>query len=180
MTVRMQITATVLVLLLLGAVDFVVRVYVPRSTAERDLQMDTSLPPNETLSLAEAQQRLQSWLPDQTETAAARPGPDGGEQGAATALDASPDRAELAGRLFVLRGIFDTEGGDPFAVLEVAPVAGGSVDRHDAIAGDEIDGVRINLIDGRRVELSDGGKTIQLSLFLDPGFESVTTDEPND
>lgn len=178
MTVRTQVIATITVLVLVGAVDFVARVHVPRSTAERDLQVDRSLAPDETLSLAEARQRLQSWLPDQAATTNANTAGNG--QQAVIDAAALPDRGVLAGRLFVLRGIFDTEDGDPFAVIEVAAEDGAAIERHDVLAGDEIDGVRVDRIDGRRVALSDGDKTIRLALFLDPGFESVTADEPND
>ena len=42
MTSRNQVTAVVLVLVLVGVLDFVTRVYVPRSAAGRDVQFEVA------------------------------------------------------------------------------------------------------------------------------------------
>lgn len=178
MTARNQVVAVVLVLGLAGLVDFVTRVYVPRAETERGLEPDVAIPPTETRSLAEARQRLQSWLPEQrTAATEGQAGTPVGETGETNSNIELPDRGKLGGRLYVLRGIFETEGGPPFAVLEVTPESGGQVERHDVLAGDDIGGVHVDLIDGRRIVLSKEGELIQLTLFLAPGAETVAADE---
>ena len=175
MTVRNQVAALILLLGLTGLVDFVTRVYVPRAETERGLNLDAAPQPAQTRSLAEARERLQSWLPEQrTVTTASQAGSAADETYGNVEL---PDRGRLAGRLYVLRGIFETEGGPPFAVLEVTPESAGEIERHDVVAGDEIDGVRVELIDGRRIELSNEGELIRLALFLAPGLENIAADE---
>ncbi len=166
-----QVIAVAAVLVLLGALDFAKRVHVPRSPATRDTITGTDALPADPLPLASARERLQSWLPAQ------QPGPQdpqgtSGEQ----PQDASvPDRADIGGWRFVLRGVFDA--GPPFAVLDVQPSAGGAVEQHRVSAGDSIKGVSVNGIAGRRVSLSDGDKEIQLALFIDPGDEIATAEE---
>ena len=179
MTARQQVMAVMLVLGLAGLVDFATRVYVPRSETERGTVFDAAPPRSETQSLAEARQRLQSWLPDERAAAAA------GNAASGVADDSSsanedvelPDRGKLAGRLYVLRGIFDADGGQPFAVLEIMPEEGGPLERHDVVAGDEVGGARVESIDGRRISLSGEGELIHLSLFLDAGTKTVAADE---
>ena len=149
--------------------------YVPRSDSERGLAVDAPPPPGETRSLAEARQRLQSWLPDErTAATASDPIVGGNSDNDDVEL---PDRGRLAGRLYVLRGIFETDGGRLFAVLEVIPEKGGTIQQHKVLAGDSIGGVSVDRIAGTRVRLSGKGKVIQLSLFVDPGIETVAEDE---
>jgi hypothetical protein len=174
--------AVVLILGLLGLADFLTRIYVPRSGTERDLAFDAPPPPGETRSLAAARQRLQSWLPDDSTAEAASNVSDGanGANDDGELPDRGgelPDRGRLAGRLYVLRGIFETDGGRLFAVLDVMPEAGGAVQQHKVLAGDDIGGVRVDRIAGRRIRLSGEGEVIELSLFLDAGIETVAVDE---
>ena len=175
MTSRNQVMAVVLILGLVGLVDFLTRIYVPRSGTERDLAFDAPPPPGETRSLAAARQRLQSWLPDDSTAEAASNASDGAN--GANDDGELPDRGRLAGRLYVLRGIFETDGGRLFAVLEVMPKAGGAVQQHKVLAGDNIGGIRVDRIAGRRIRLSGEGEVIELSLFLDAGIETVAVDE---
>ena len=175
MTSRNQVTAVVLVLVVVGVLDFFTRVYVPRSAAGRDMQFEVAAPPEPPLSLAEARQRLQSWLPDDRTAEAASNASDGAN--GASDDGELPDRGRLAGRLYVLRGIFETDGGRQFAVLEVMPEAGGAVQQHKVLAGDSIGRIRVDLIAGRRIRLSGEGEVIELSLFLDAGIETVAVDE---
>jgi hypothetical protein len=177
MTVRAQVAAVLAVLGLAAIVDFASRVYVPRTGAERDARLDVAIVPGEMLSLAEARQRLQSWLPGQDASAAANP--DDVASGVVENADL-PDRGKLGGWVFVLRGVFDVDAGPPFAVLEVAPETGGAAERHEVIAGNDIKGVRVERIAGRRVSLSDGDESIRLALFLDPDNETDAANESND
>jgi len=176
-TSRNQVMAVVLILGLVGLADFLTRIYVPRSDTERGLAFDAPPPPGETRSLAEARQRLQSWLPDDgTAAAAAASNAIEGTKGANDNGEL-PDRGTLAGRLYVLRGIFETDGGRLFAALEVMPEAGGVTQQHKVMAGDNIGGIRVDRIAGRRIRLSGEGEVIELSLFLDAGIETVAVDE---
>lgn len=179
MTPRNQVMAVALVLGLVGLMDFFARVHVPRSDADRGFQLAKLRAPVEEQSLAEARQRLQSWLPDARKGSPADDAADGGGSGAEDATEdvELPDRGRLRGRLYVLRGIFETDGVRSFAVLEAMPEGGGPPERHDVVAGDEVGGVRIESIDETRIRLSAEGKVIQLTLFLDPGMESILADE---
>lgn len=178
MTVRAQVSAVLGILALIGIVDFVSRVYVPRDDAERTTEWKPAEAPDAPLSLAAARQRLQSWLPDQGTTAQANPG-SGAEQPDTDGAD-YPDRGELGGYVFLLRGIFDQDSGSPFAVMEVTPETGGSTERREVVAGDSIHDVHVNRVSGRRVSLSTGDTAIELALFLAPEKETVVADEPND
>ncbi len=173
MTPRMQVIVVAAILALAGAVDFVQRIHVPRSLAIRGAGLEATALPDPPLSLASARQRLQSWFPTQT------PGPQAASNEVANdSRDSAlrvPDRADLGGWRFVLRGVFDA--GPPFAVLDVMPSAGGEIEQHRLLAGEVIKGVRVERISGRSVSLSDGEKVIQLALFIDPGDDIVPTDE---
>lgn len=167
MTPRAQVLVVAVVLLLFAAADFVQRIYVPRSAASREAGVEAVSLPGEPMSLASAQERLQSWFP--AAASALSPGPGGtpaelaGGPGAAGAP--IPDRAELGGWRFVLRGVFDA--GPPFAVFDVMSSSGGDVEQHRLSAGQTLNGVRLDEIAGRTVSLSDGEKSIRLALFID-------------
>ena len=178
MTVRAQVTAVLVILALVGMLDFATRVYVPRDKAERNAQLQVTSAPKRTLSLAEARQRLQSWLPDPGSAVQQLSGSET-QQGASDDGDRS-DRGELGSNIFVLRGVFDTPAEPTFAVVEVTPKAGGAARRYEANAGDTIEDVRVDQIAGRRVRLSDGDSTIELALFLGPERGTVATDKRND
>ena len=178
MTVRAQVSIVLAVLALIGIADFATRVHVPRDDAERAIELEPAESLDAPLSLAEARQRLQSWLPDQGMTVQANsassaepPDIDGADY---------PDRGELGGYVFLLRGIFDQDSGSPFAVMEVTPEAGGSTERREVVAGDSIHDVRVDRVAGRRVSLSTGDTAIELALFLAPEKETVVADKPND
>ena len=176
MTPRMQVSVVAAILALAGAVDFVQRIHVPRSLAIRGAEMEATALPDLPLSLASARQRLQSWLPTQTS------GPQ------AASIDVAnesrdpavrvPDRADLGGWRFVLRGVFDA--GPLFAVLDVMPSAGGEIEQHRLSAGELIKGVRVERISGRSVSLSDGEKVTELALFIDPSDDIVPTNEKDE
>ena len=176
MTPRTQVIVVAAILALAGAVDFVQRIHMPRSTAIRGAGMEATALPDLPLSLASARQRLQSWLPTQTS------GPQAASIDVANESRDSavriPDRADLGGWHFVLRGVFDA--GPPFAVLDVMPSAGGEIEQHRLSAGELIKGVRVERISGRSVSLSDGEKVIQLALFIDPGDDIVPTNEKDE
>ncbi len=173
MTPRNQVIVVAAILALAGAVDFVQRIHMPRSTAIRGAGMEATALPDLPLSLASARQRLQSWLPTQTS------GPQAASNDVANVSRDSavrvPDRADLGGWRFVLRGVFDA--GPPFAVLDVMPGAGGEIEQHRLSAGEIIKGVRVERISGRSVSLSDGEKVTELALFIDPGDDIVPTNE---
>ncbi len=176
MTPRTQVIVVAAILTLAGAVDFVQRIHMPRSTAIRGAGMEATALPDLPLSLASARQRLQSWLPTQT------PGPPAASIDAANEFRDSavriPDRADLGGWRFVLRGVFDA--GPPFAVLDVMPSAGGEIEQHRLSAGELIKGVRVERISGRSVSLSDGEHVTELALFIDPGDDIVRTNEKDE
>lgn len=175
MTVRSQAIVVAAILVLAGLVDFVQRVYVPRSQATRAANTGSPVLPNPPLSLASARQRLQSWLPVPTLIPASAPA--GGPKAVANEPHAGarvPDRVDIGGWRFVLRGVFDA--GPPFAVLDVMPSAGGAVEQYRLAAGEAIKGVRVERIAGRGVSLSDGEKVIQLALFIGPRDDTVATE----
>jgi hypothetical protein len=89
-----------------------------------------------------------------------------------------PDRADLGGWRFVLRGVFDA--GPPFAVLDVMSSSGGEFEQHRLSLGEAIKGVRVERISGRSVSLSDGENVIQLALFIDPSDDMVPTNEKDE
>jgi hypothetical protein len=163
------------VLLLTVAVDFVQRIYVPRSAASREAQIEAVPLPGEPMPLASAQERLQSWFP----ASALRPGAASAEPaigpGDAAAI---PDRAELGGWRFVLRGVFDA--GPPFAVFDVMSSNGGDVEQHRLTAGETLNGVRLEEISGRTVSLSDGQQSIRLALFIDLNDGMIPADEQDE
>ncbi len=176
MTPRTQVIVVAAILALAGAVDFVQRIHMPRSTAIRGAGMEATALPDLPLSLASARQRLQSWLPTQTS------GPQAASNDVANdSRDSAvrvPDRADLGGWRFVLRGVFDA--GPLFAVLDVMPSAGGEIEQHRLSAGELIKGVRVEQISGRSVSLSDGENVIQLALFIDPSDDIVPTNEKDE
>lgn len=174
MTPRTQVFTVAAVLVLAGVVDFVQRVYVPRSPATRDSNIEALSLPDGPLPLASARERLQSWFPAQL------PEPQDPESAAGGQLQSTgvPDRADIGGWRFVLRGVFDA--GPPFAVLDVQPSAGGMVEQHRLSAGDNIKGVTLKRIAGRRVSLSDGESVVELALFIDPGDEMAAAKEENE
>ena len=176
MTPRMQVIVVAAILALAGAVDFVQRIHMPRSLAIRGAGLEATALPDLPLSLASARQRLQSWLPTQTS------GPQAASiEVANESRDSAlrvPDRADLGGWRFVLRGVFDA--GPPFAVLDVMPSAGGEIEQHRLSAGELIKGVRVERISGRSISLSDGENLIQLALFIDPGDDIVSTNEKDE
>ena len=145
-------------------------------TAIRGAGMEATALPDLPLSLASARQRLQSWLPAQTS------GPQAASiEVANESRDSAvrvPDRADLGGWRFVLRGVFDA--GPPFAVLDVMPSAGGEIEQHRLSAGEVIKGVRVERISGRSVSLSDGENVTELALFIDPGDDIVPTNEKDE
>ena len=177
MTPRHQIIAVAATLLLVGAVDFLQRVYVPRSPAARTTDTETPALPDPPLPLASAQERLQSWLATPAETAAQTEPTDAlvksGESG-----ERIPDRADIGGWRFVLRGVFDA--GPPFAVFDVMSNATGEIEQHRLSAGEAINGVRVEQISGRRVRLSDGEQVFHLALFVDPKDDVVPIDEKDE
>ena len=176
MTPRTQVIVVAAILALAGAVDFVQRIHMPRSTATRGAGLESTALPDLPLSLASARQRLQSWFPAQT------PGPQAASIDVANESRDSavrvPDRADLGGWRFVLRGVFDA--GPPFAVFDLMPSAGGEIEQHRLSAGEVIKGVRVERISGRSVSLSDGEKVTELALFIDPGDDIVPTNEKDE
>jgi hypothetical protein len=57
-----------IVLLLIAVADFVQRIYVPRSAASREAQIEAVPLPGEPIPLASAKERLQSWFPVEAPT----------------------------------------------------------------------------------------------------------------
>ena len=178
MTPRMQVILVAAILALAGAVDFVQRIHMPRSPAIRGAGMEATALPDLPLSLASARQRLQSWLPTQTSGPQAASNDVANDSRDSALRVRAPDRADLGGWRFVLRGVFDA--GPPFAVLDVMSSSGGEVEQHRLSAGEVIKGVRVERISGRSVSLSDGEKVIQLALFIDPGDDIVPTNEKDE
>ncbi|MDH3535784.1 MAG: hypothetical protein OER87_08560 [Gammaproteobacteria bacterium] len=176
MTPRTQVIILAAVLALAGAVDFVQRIHVPRSVATREARIGATELPERPLSLASARERLQSWFP------AKAPEPEvtptdvqdaAGESGATI-----PDRADLGGWRFILRGVFDA--GPPFAVFDIVSSAGGAIEQHRLSAGDTIKGVRVQQISGRKVSLKDGDNVVELALFIDPEDDRVSAKEKDE
>ena len=171
MTPRSQVVAVAAILVVAGIVDFVQRIHVPRSPATRASDVDMLAMPDEPLSLASARERLQSWFPAQQPDAQELLG-DAQDQGQ---VADTPDRADIGGWHFVLRGVF--EAGQPFAVLDIRASAGGAPEQHRVSAGDSIKGVSVERITGHRVSLSDGTDVIELALFIDAEDEMAAAKE---
>jgi hypothetical protein len=161
---RTQIIVAAAVLLLAGAVDFVQRIYVPRTPATRGSKIEAIASPNQPLPLASARERLQSWLP--TNATESQETSVGGQIEPLESVALIPDRADIGGWRFILLGVFDA--GPPFAVFDVRSSAGGEIEHHQVSAGEVIQGVRVERIAGHSVDLSDGDKMIHLALFIDP------------
>ena len=172
MTSRNQVTAVVLVLGLIGVLDCVTRVYVPRSAAGRDMQFEVAAPRERPLSLAEARQRLQSWLPAEAPPQDLPVVANNASDAAAVSL---PDRGDLAGWRFILRGVFDA--GTEFAVLDIMSTSGGETEQHRLLAGDEIKGVSVERISGHSVYLSDGETIMRLALFVEPEVNATPAED---
>lgn len=172
MTPRNQVIAVAAILVIVATFDFVQRVQVPRAPTTRNSQIESPALPAVPLSLALARQRLQSWFPAQQAQAA-------GAQNVSGNVDASlPDRADIGGWNFVLRGVFDA--GPTFAVLDVTPTSGGAVEQHRLSVGESLKGVRLEQISGRNISLSDGEKVIQLALFIDPRGDMVSANDKDE
>lgn len=171
MTPRIQVIVLATILGLVGAVDFVQRIHVPRSPATRESKIETPALPDQPLPLASARQRLQSWFPLQTQAPRAASSDTGNEPGDSGSGAQIPDRTDLGGWRFVLRGIFDA--GPPFAVFDVMSIAGSEAEQHRLAVGEAIKGVRVVRISRRSVSLSDGENVIQLALFVDPENDVV-------
>ena len=163
MTARSQVMLVAIVLLLIAVADFVQRIYVPRSAASREAQIEAVPLPGEPMPLASAQERLQSWFPVGAPTSDSETMVANASDDAAVAL---PDRVDIAGWRFILRGVFDA--GPEFAVLDVMSTSGGETEQHRLLAGDEIKGVSVERISGRSVYLSDGEIIKRLALFVEP------------
>jgi len=170
-TPRSQVLTVAAILVVAGVVDFVQRIHVPRSAATRDANIETRIVADAPLPLASARERLQSWFPVQQQRSQDSQN-DSEQQGEYAGM---PDRADIGGWRFVLRGVFDA--GPPFAVLDVQASAGGTIEQHRLSAGDTIKGVTVERIAGRRVSLSDGENEIELALFIDPGDEIAAAKE---
>lgn len=169
MTPRGQVVALCGVAVIAGLLHFVTRVHVPRDPGERDFAGEPQLASVEPVSLAAAREHLQTWFPE----SAAADGPVAAEVDGLPGLEPSglPDRGELGGWRFLLRGVFDS--GEPFAVFEVTPQAGGATERVMMSAGNTIHGIRLDSVGGRQAVLTDGQTTIRLALFLhDQGQDS--------
>lgn len=176
MTERAQILLVAFVLLLIGAVDFAQRIFVPRSAASRATQIEAVPLPGAPLPLASAQERLQSWFPVSAPQAGDELAQPASDPGPAEAV--LPDRAELGGWRFVLRGVFDA--GPLFAVFDVMSNEGGEVEQHRLSVGETLHGVRLEEIVGRTVSLSDGQKRIQLALFIEPNDGMIPADDQDE
>ena len=173
MTPRNQVIAVAAILVIVAIFDFVQRVQVPRAPTTRDSQIESPALPAVPLSLALARQRLQSWFPAQTTGQQAQAA---GAQNVSGNVDAPlPDRADIGGWNFVLRGVFDA--GPTFAVLDVMQISGSAVEQHRLSVGESIKGVRLEQISGRNISLSDGEKLIQLALFIDPKNNIASVDK---
>lgn len=174
MTPRHQLIGLIAILAIAGAVDFVKRVHVSRQPATRALDDGNQGRLAAPMPLAKARERLQSWFPapaagTQDPTAVLQAGPNN---------TAMPDRAEIGGARFVLRGVFNA--GPPFAVLDVVSGGGSAVEQYRLSVGEEIKGVRVEQIVGRRVTLSDGESIVQLALFIEADQGATAIDKQNE
>jgi hypothetical protein len=163
-TRRAQILIAALALGALAVADFATRVYVPRSAVDRGPDEVDPVAPALPVSPQLAFERLDRWLGVEAPPSGSNPAKEGSVPQAASEA-AAPDQAEIGGRRFVLRGIFDA--GEPFAVLDVLPEGGGPAEQHDLAIGEAVHGVRIEQIAGRMVTLSDGQAVARLVLFED-------------
>ena len=157
MTPRSQVIVVAAILALAGAVDFVQRIHMPRSTAISGAGMEATALPDLPLSLASARQRLQSWLPTQTSGPQAASNDVANESRDSGVRVRVPDRADLGGWRFVLRGVFDA--GPPFAVLDVMPSAGGEIEAAGLVFGR----VRLQL-EGPLRDVAEAHVSIEASL----------------
>jgi hypothetical protein len=133
-------------LVMLAAIDFWRRIYVPRDLRARDAgsfaPADVSAPP----SVDDIRRELTQWLP--------------GLQPVTTAAD----RPAETGWSLALLGVFDNRKG-AFAVIRATPAGGGDAAVRQAAVGDELFGLRVADIQARRVVLTSAAGEQVLELF---------------
>ena len=133
-------------LLLLAAIDFWTRVFVPRHEEVRAASsfVPASVPP--PVTAAAVRKDLGTWLPK------LRPIAD--PSGSASNTDSS----------LQLLAVFDDQSGR-FAVVSATPAAGGPAKVVRVDEGDELYGYKVTRIDALRVSLAGGRGKLELQLF---------------
>lgn len=150
------------VLLLLAAVDFWQRIYVPR---HHQVRAASSFVPAEVpapVASAQIRKDLATWLPK-----------------LAPIADGSGPAATDAQWGLQLLAVFDDQGGR-FAVVRATPAAGGAVKILRVVEGSELYGYKVARIDPLRVTLKDQQGVQELQLFKPKGAPVVGAASPSD
>ena len=133
-------------LVLLVAVDFTGRVYVPRNVQPRDASSFVPAAVAPPVTAADVRRDLGTWLPGLTPVAEG--------DGAAAETDWG----------LTLLAVF-SERGAPFAVIRATPAAGGAARVQRIAEGDEVFGLRVTRIEPQRVRLEGADGTLELQVF---------------
>jgi hypothetical protein len=145
-TRKRTLALVAVILLLVAAVDFRQRIYVPREYKARG---EGSLVPAvvaEPRTAAQIQTDLAAWLP-QMRPVAASAGPEAGSQWALTLLAVFVDR------------------NDSFAVVRATPASGGAAKIQSVATGDSVYGLTVSRIEPLKLVLTGEGGEQQLQLF---------------
>jgi hypothetical protein len=144
-TARTQLAIVAGLLVLLGTVDFIRRVYVGRDPGLRVFQSPVVQPLPQAMTSAAVLAQMQRWLP---------------------ALGGSASEAGEGGQpaAVVLQGVFVGRGVST-AVLAFTPPAGGPAQTERAVVGDVVRGWTVTAIDRHSVTVEGDGGARQLVLF---------------
>ena len=157
MTRRNILAITAGVLLLLAAVDFWQRIFVPRHQQVRAASSFVPAAVPAPTSSAQIRKDLATWLP----------------QLAPIAEGAGPEATDAQWGLQLL-AVFDDQSGS-FAVVRATPAAGGAVKILRVVEGSDLYGYKVARIDPLRVRLEGQQGAQELQLFNPKGAPVVGT-----
>jgi len=137
---KTMLMSTVTVVLIVGLLDFALRVFVDRGGGERPYVAPKALPVAAQYDGKAASVRLESWFPK------------------------AVVQEELKERAFALRGVFRS-GGASRAMVWIEP-RGEDPARYVVVnRGDDIEGWRVETIEARKIKLVKGEQTRELEIF---------------
>lgn len=145
MTARAQLAIVAGLLLLLGTVDFIQRVYVGRDPGLRVFQPPVVRPLPQAMSSVAVLAQMQRWLP---------------ALGGSASMAGQADQSAAV----ALQGVFVGRGVST-AVLAFTPAAGGPAQTERAVVGDVVRGWTVKAIDRHSATVEGDGGARQLVLF---------------
>lgn len=154
MTRRQARLAFGAIVVLLAALDFAQRIYVPREDHTRDASSFVPAQVPAQAGVVEIQKELAGWLPGLKPVAVETETPADGSWALA------------------LLGVFESRDGG-FAVVRATPRAGGSPRVEQLVVGQEVFGLKVVSIEPRRVVLAGEGGEQSLELFSAKAGQAV-------